>query len=155
MPIMDGRTAANEIRALEKTTTPPQGISPLRANGRVPIFAVSASLYESDRANLMENFDGWLLKPLGTWLPDLGFHVVLLMLGPDFTRVRAILNCLQDPSERSKEMYVSGRWERGGYFRGARLEALVRRTWLMLLGRYSIDYCVSWPGSVKGTLSCR
>ena len=64
MPIMDGRTAAQEIRKLEAasdfTTT-----KSLRVDGRIPIFAVSASLYESDRSNLAENFDGWLLKPLG------------------------------------------------------------------------------------------
>ena len=62
---MDGRTAAAEIRKLEKAATPPRDIHPLRVDGRVPIFAVSASLYESDRPTLMENFDGWLLKPLG------------------------------------------------------------------------------------------
>lgn len=65
MPIMDGRTAANEIRKLEATVPCPDDIDPLRCDGRIPIFAVSASLYESDRSNLSEHFDGWLLKPLG------------------------------------------------------------------------------------------
>lgn len=64
MPIMDGRTAAQEIRKLEASNPPPT-TKALRVDGRIPIFAVSASLYESDRLNLAENFDGWLLKPLG------------------------------------------------------------------------------------------
>jgi CheY-like chemotaxis protein len=65
MPIMDGRTAAAEIRKLEATNPDQSGIDPLRLDDRIPIIAVSASLYESDRANLSEHFDGWLLKPLG------------------------------------------------------------------------------------------
>ena len=65
MPIMDGRTAAKEIRKLEKRTPQPDNINPLRVDGRIPIFAVSASLYESDRTNMAETFDGWMLKPLG------------------------------------------------------------------------------------------
>lgn len=67
MPIMDGRTAAKEIRKLEKRTPQPQGINPLRIDDRIPIFAVSASLYESDRTNMAEHFDGWILKPLGEY----------------------------------------------------------------------------------------
>jgi len=65
MPIMDGRRAANEIRRLESTLAAPREIDPLRIDGRIPIFAVSASLYESDLSNLAQDFDGWLLKPLG------------------------------------------------------------------------------------------
>ncbi|TYJ55053.1 hypothetical protein B9479_004276 [Cryptococcus floricola] len=103
MPIMDGRTAAREIRKLESESKPPSDITPLLVDGRIPIFAVSASLYESDRTNLSENFDGWLLKPL------------------DFSRVRAILAGLQDPSKRSEEVYKQGNWEAGGYFRGPEL----------------------------------
>ncbi|ODN75792.1 hypothetical protein, variant [Cryptococcus amylolentus CBS 6039] len=100
MPIMDGRSAAREIRKLESESKPPSDITPLLVDGRIPIFAVSASLYESDRTNLSENFDGWLLKPL------------------DFSRMRAILAGLQDPSKRSEEVYKQGNWEAGGYFRG-------------------------------------
>lgn len=65
---MDGRTAASEIRKLEAGGTNQISIEPLRVDGRIPIFAVSASLYESDRSNLSEHFDGWLLKPLGEFL---------------------------------------------------------------------------------------
>ena len=67
MPIMDGRTAAQEIRKLESKMGKPPHIEPLRIDGRIPIFAVSASLYESDRTNLAQHIDGWLLKPLGGW----------------------------------------------------------------------------------------
>ena len=75
MPIMDGRAAAKEIRKLE-TFDPQADIEPLRIDGRIPIFAVSASLYESDRSNLAMDFDGWLLKPLGTLMFAFRAHVV-------------------------------------------------------------------------------
>lgn len=97
---MDGRTAAQEIRKLEAKPDHQDSTDSLRVDNRIPIFAVSASLYESDRANLSQHFDGWLLKPL------------------DFARVRALLAALQDPAKRDAEVYVSGQWERGGYFRG-------------------------------------
>ncbi|WVW81624.1 hypothetical protein I302_103619 [Kwoniella bestiolae CBS 10118] len=100
MPIMDGRQAAEAIRKLESKLEPQTQIDPLRVDGRIPIFAVSASLYESDRANLAEHFDGWLLKPL------------------DFSRVRVLLAALEDPVKRSAEVYVNGHWEKGGYLRG-------------------------------------
>ena len=100
MPIMDGRTAAKEIRKLEATGHKPPSTDPLRVDGRIPIFAVSASLYESDRFNLARDFDGWLLKPL------------------DFSRVRIILAALETPAKRAQEVYVQGNWERGGFLRG-------------------------------------
>ncbi|WVQ93907.1 hypothetical protein IAU59_000985 [Kwoniella sp. CBS 9459] len=101
MPIMDGRQAAKEIRKLEAKLPPHKDISPLRVDGRIPIFAVSASLYESDRGNLAQNFDGWLLKPL------------------DFVRVRVLLSALEDPVKRSAEVYQQGHWEKGGYLKDA------------------------------------
>ncbi|WWD22241.1 hypothetical protein CI109_106732 [Kwoniella shandongensis] len=99
MPIMDGRTAAKEIRKLEAKLDPQPDIEPFRVDGRIPIFAVSASLYESDRSNLAEDFDGWLLKPL------------------DFARVRVLFAGLEDPAKRSAEVYVQGQWEKGGYLK--------------------------------------
>ncbi|WWC85641.1 uncharacterized protein L201_000507 [Kwoniella dendrophila CBS 6074] len=101
MPIMDGRQAAKEIRKLEHKLKAPIDINPLRVDGRIPIFAVSASLYESDRGNLAQDFDGWLLKPL------------------DFARVRVLLSALEDPVKRSAEVYEQGQWEKGGYLRDA------------------------------------
>jgi CheY-like chemotaxis protein len=103
MPIMDGRTAAKEIRKLEAKEDHQQSEKSLRVDDRIPIFAVSASLYESDRSSLSADFDGWLLKPL------------------DFGRVRELFKALQDPSKRNQEVYVQGQWERGGYFYGESL----------------------------------
>lgn len=112
---MDGRTSAKEIRKLEARTPHPDNIEPFKIDGRTPIFAVSASLYEDDRANLAENFDGWLLKPLGkctrticrTWLTAV----------IDFSRVRAILEGLENSDKRAAEVYRQGNWERGGYLK--------------------------------------
>lgn len=109
MPIMDGRTAAKEIRKIEPKQSDLDGIDPLRVDGRIPIFAVSASLYESDRPNLAQDFDGWLLKPL------------------DFPRVRKLLAALEDPQSRSEEVYAQGHWERGGYLRGGELFSSLHR----------------------------
>lgn len=103
MPIMDGFQAAAEIRKLESTIDTIAGIDPVRVDGRIPIFAVSASLYEHDRGSLSKNFDGWILKPL------------------DFARVRSILSGLEDTTKRAAEVYKAGHWEAGGYFNGAKL----------------------------------
>ena len=100
MPIMDGKTAATEIRKLESKPDFQQSKTSLRVDDRIPIIAVSASLYESDRGDLAADFDGWLLKPL------------------DFGRVRDLFKALQDPELRKSEVYRQGRWERGGYFHG-------------------------------------
>lgn len=100
MPIMDGFEAAREIRRLEQVTPPPKDIDPVRVDGQMPIFALSASLYEDDRVHLGAHFDGWLLKPL------------------DFNRLRALLGALLDSDKRAAEIYRQGQWERGGYFRG-------------------------------------
>ncbi|KAK4689097.1 hypothetical protein P7C73_g1006, partial [Tremellales sp. Uapishka_1] len=99
MPIMDGKTAAKEIRKCEATLSPRPDIDPLRIDGRIPIFAVSASLYESDRDVMEVSFDGWLLKPL------------------DFARVRVLLRGLEDGESRNLEVYQQGHWEKGGYFK--------------------------------------
>ncbi|BEI90223.1 uncharacterized protein CcaverHIS019_0302930 [Cutaneotrichosporon cavernicola] len=98
MPILDGYGAAAAIRELE-TKNPASGIEPVHIDGRLPIFALSASLYEEDRVNLGTHFDGWLLKPL------------------QFNRLRALLAALIDSEKRVQEIYRPGEWERGGYFR--------------------------------------
>ncbi|WVQ80993.1 hypothetical protein IAT38_003100 [Cryptococcus sp. DSM 104549] len=100
MPIMDGKTATKTIRKLEAKGGLPTNLKALRVDGRIPVFAVSASLYESDRLELEQDFDGWLLKPL------------------DFARVRALLSALVHPEERPQQVYVQGCWEKGGYFKG-------------------------------------
>jgi CheY-like chemotaxis protein len=65
MPIVDGLASTKMIRSFEKTH-PGNNLS-LRAsnNGRVPIFAVSASLVERERQTYINaGFDGWILKPI-------------------------------------------------------------------------------------------
>lgn len=116
MPIMDGRTSAKEIRELEARTPQPDDIEPFKVDGRTPIFAVSASLYEDDRANLAENFDGWLLKPLGKCTHTVCQAWLTAII--DFSRVRAILEGLESSEKRVAEVYQQGNWERGGYLKG-------------------------------------
>lgn len=112
MPIMDGHGAAREIRRLENELGFSSGkadrldkngtvASPILIDDRIPIFAVSASLYEDDRVGMMEHFDGWLLKPL------------------DFARVRTLLKAVQDKTgaKRNAEVYSKGNWERGGFLK--------------------------------------
>jgi CheY-like chemotaxis protein len=85
---MDGRKAAEEIRKLEANVEQPKDIDPLRIDGRIPIFAVSASLYEHDRSNLARDFDGWILKPLGesaTGISARGFANIRLHQSPGST----------------------------------------------------------------------
>lgn len=100
MPIMDGYEAARTIRKMEASPDEPTDIEPVRIDGRIPIFALSASLYEADRSRLAEHFDGWLLKPL------------------NISRLRAILRGLMSSEARNAELYRTGHWEAGGYFRG-------------------------------------
>ncbi|KAK0382822.1 hypothetical protein NLU13_9917 [Sarocladium strictum] len=98
MPIVDGLTSTKMIRAYEKSPDN-KGHSKLAAgNGRIPIFAVSASLVESSRQTYIDaGFDGWILKPV------------------DFKRLNTLLMGICDDDTRNACMYVSGEWERGGW----------------------------------------
>ena len=98
MPIVDGLTSTKMIRSLEKTHS---GILSLRAstNGRVPIFAVSASLVERERQTYIDaGFDGWILKPV------------------DFKRLNTLIAGIVDDDIRNSCVYKPGEWERGGWF---------------------------------------
>jgi light-regulated signal transduction histidine kinase (bacteriophytochrome)/AmiR/NasT family two-component response regulator len=99
MPIVDGLTSTTMIRALEKSPAH-QGLSCLASNnGRVPIFAVSASLVEHEKAAYIEaGFDGWILKPI------------------DFKRLNELLGGIIDDDFRDKCLYTAGHWEKGGWF---------------------------------------
>ncbi|THH10468.1 hypothetical protein EW145_g1296 [Phellinidium pouzarii] len=103
MPILNGFEAAKAIRVLEKNAHTTQNSSVERAskrlNGRVPIFAVSASLFERQRIEMIDfGMDGWILKPI------------------DFKRLRTILKGVLDPDERQKAVYREGcSWELGGW----------------------------------------
>jgi CheY-like chemotaxis protein len=92
MPIMGGCEATTRIRSLESE-------SKQQPVHRIPIFAVSASLYEDQRMEYVKNgFDGWLLKPL------------------DFSRVMKLLLGTRDSNVRNSAVYVPGEWEHGGWF---------------------------------------
>lgn len=101
MPILDGFQATKHIRSLERRK--PHDIQSarksLQLNGRIPIFAVSASLLEGQRHQMLDlGFDGWLLKPI------------------DFKRLRVILHGITDAGERMSCLYHAGcNWEAGGW----------------------------------------
>jgi len=100
MPLLNGYEATECIRGLEKDFEPPQRLSH-RLNGRIPTFAVSASLLEEKREEIINfGIDGWILKPI------------------DFKRLRLILRGITDPTQREKDLYRKGRsWELGGWLR--------------------------------------
>jgi CheY-like chemotaxis protein len=99
MPIVDGLTSTKMIRSFEKVN--PEGTLATRPllNGRVPIFAVSASLVERERQTYIDaGFDGWILKPI------------------DFKRLGVLLEGIVDEEVRNTCLYKPGEWERGGWF---------------------------------------
>ena len=104
MPILNGFDAAKAIRELASEASSPLGRDPERKSrrlngGRIPIFAVSASLSESQHEELNKlGMDGWILKPI------------------DFKRLRIILRGVVDPLQREKDVYRPGiNWEIGGW----------------------------------------
>ncbi|KAI9835940.1 MAG: hypothetical protein M1819_001838 [Sarea resinae] len=99
MPIVDGLASVKMIRSFEKARNP-DILSPHAAlNGRIPIFAVSASLLEKDRRTYVDcGFDAWILKPI------------------DFKRLNLLLEGIIDGRVREDSLYVPGKWERGGWF---------------------------------------
>lgn len=103
MPIVDGLTSTQMIRAFEKTPEH-TGYSKLAAiHGRIPIFAVSASLVETDKQIYINaGFDGWILKPI------------------DFKRLNTLLNGIHEDEIRRSCLYVAGEWEHGGWFQDRR-----------------------------------
>ena len=106
MPIVDGLTSTKMIRSFEKSH--PDTLS-VRAsvNGRVPIFAVSASLVERERQTYINaGFDGWILKPI------------------DFKRLNKLLLGIVEDKERNKCLYGPGSWEKGGWFHRRQLSIL-------------------------------
>lgn len=105
MPILDGFQATRRIRETEsklKATNTSSSTFRLsnQLNGRIPVFAISASLQESQREMLMEHgMDGWILKPV------------------DFKRLKVIISGVLDTNQRRADVYKSGcNWELGGWF---------------------------------------
>ncbi|KAK4052641.1 hypothetical protein OIO90_004269 [Microbotryomycetes sp. JL221] len=105
MPIMGGLEATQRIRCRELLNPPAStDVRPsTMLNGRLPIFAFSASLPERERLTIVEaGFDGWLLKPL------------------DFKRLKCLMKSTRDSRERSKNVYEQGyKWEKGGFLENA------------------------------------
>ncbi|KAI1859014.1 hypothetical protein JX265_010491 [Neoarthrinium moseri] len=99
MPIVDGLNSTKMIRSFEQSDKCP-GLSTLgKFQGRVPIFAVSASLMERERRTYIDaGFDAWILKPI------------------DFKRLNTLLAGITDDDVRDDCLYVTGQWERGGWF---------------------------------------
>ena len=99
MPIVDGLTSTKMIRSFEKSH-PDIVLSKRTApHGRVPIFAVSASLLERDRQIYVKaGFDGWILKPV------------------DFKRLSVLLAGIVEGKARVGCLYKPGKWEQGGWF---------------------------------------
>jgi len=99
MPIVDGFTSTRMIRSFEKTHSKSCLSDRAQSNGRIPVFAVSASLVEAEREKYIQNgFDGWILKPV------------------DFKRVGLMLDGIINEEARNSCLYEPGHWERGGWF---------------------------------------
>ena len=98
MPLLNGYEATERIRVFEQDLETLDKISH-KLNGRIPIFAVSASLIESQHEELQRlGMDGWILKPI------------------DFKRLRVILRGVVDPLQRERDVYhVGSNWEVGGW----------------------------------------
>lgn len=105
MPIVDGLTSTKMIRSFEKIHL---DLSPrAKLNGRVPIFAVSASLVERERQTYIDaGFDGWVLKPI------------------DFKRLNVLLEGIVNSKVRESCLYQPGEWECGGWFHKMQPSAL-------------------------------
>ncbi|KAM0584297.1 hypothetical protein ACHAP6_007491 [Verticillium nonalfalfae] len=99
MPIVDGLTSTKMIRPFEQSQEH-CGHSVLAAhNGRIPIFAVFASLIENETNMYADaGFDGWILKPV------------------IFKRLHTLLLGIADDKVRTSCLYQKGEWERGGWF---------------------------------------
>lgn len=99
MPIVDGLTSTKMIRSFEKSCRDEVLSKRAALNGRVPIFAVSASLVERDCQKYIDaGFDGWILKPI------------------DFKRLGVLLSGIVEEDTRERCLYKPGEWERGGWF---------------------------------------
>ncbi|OCH91099.1 hypothetical protein OBBRIDRAFT_812319 [Obba rivulosa] len=99
MPLLNGYEATERIRSFEHQGRNVSFRLSHKLNGRIPIFAVSASLFVSQREQLLRlGLDGWILKPI------------------DFKRLRVILKGVTDLKQRERDVYHTGSsWEQGGW----------------------------------------
>ncbi|GKT44089.1 uncharacterized protein ColSpa_04270 [Colletotrichum spaethianum] len=87
------------IRAFEKSSDYDGHSAIASHNGRIPIFAVSASLIEREMDKYINaGFDGWILKPI------------------DFKRLNTLLLGIVEDDVRATCLYAPGQWEHGGWF---------------------------------------
>jgi light-regulated signal transduction histidine kinase (bacteriophytochrome) len=99
MPIVDGIESTRMIRQFERESEAPLS-DKANKNGRVPVFAVSASLLEKDAQLYIEaGFDGWIMKPI------------------NFNRLGVLFDGLQNHDIRNAATYQPGHWELGGWFK--------------------------------------
>ncbi|KAJ5110562.1 hypothetical protein N7532_001097 [Penicillium argentinense] len=99
MPIADGCASTKMIRNFEANATPEILSDKARRNTRIPVFAVSASLIESEKQKYIDTgFDGWVMKPI------------------NFARLNVLLSGLVDSEARKNATYRPGEWENGGWF---------------------------------------
>jgi DNA-binding response OmpR family regulator len=102
MPLVDGFSSTTMIRSFEQTHSPACLSHRATLNARIPIFAVSASSVEQEKARYVATgFDGWIVKPI------------------DFHRVDALLKGIIDPAARRACLHQPGQWERSGWFANA------------------------------------
>ncbi|MCO5590079.1 hypothetical protein L7F22_044048 [Adiantum nelumboides] len=102
MPICNGQDSCRRIRECEdkrKGSELANRPAPHILNGRIPIFAVSATLDYSMRQEMSDiGMDGWLLKPI------------------DFNRLRNLLKGLTHLEIRDQDTWKPGHaWEKGGW----------------------------------------
>lgn len=99
MPIADGMVSTKMIREYEAKAGLASLSQKARQISRVPIFAVSASLLESEKEKYISSgFDGWVMKPI------------------NFARLNVLLKGITDDDTRMKAVYRPGEWENGGWF---------------------------------------
>ena len=99
MPIVDGLASTRLVRSYEKTHPANHLSDRATLNGRIPVFAVSASLVEKERQVYIDGgFDGWILKPI------------------DFRRLNILLSGIVEMNIRVDCLYKPGNWEKGGWF---------------------------------------
>ncbi|WEW55793.1 hypothetical protein PRK78_001226 [Emydomyces testavorans] len=99
MPLVDGMESTAMIREFENTDSNITVSETRKSNGRIPVFAVSASLVEKDLKKYIDTgFDGWIMKPI------------------DFNQLNLILTGIQQVDVRARVTYGPGMWEKGGWF---------------------------------------
>ena len=102
MPILGGFEASQRIRLNENSKRYRKASrESLHIHGHIPIFAISASLFECQYDELVRyGLDGWILKPI------------------DFRRLKDILQGVTDPLARKRDVYYPGyNWEVGGWLK--------------------------------------